>query len=408
MATVFRAKKVVTMDGPPFEDGAVAIAGDRIEEVGSWSDIRSRGTEVIDLGEVVLCPGLVNSHCHLDYTRLAGQLPPPRSFAEWIRQINRIRRELTLEDYVEAVSSGISEASRWGTTSIANIESVPEVVSRLSRPPQRIWWFAELIDVQLASTSSELIETALSFFRGKDDWLGGFGLSPHAPYTVSPELLAEAISTAKKDELRLTMHLAESAEEMEMFREGRGPLFELLQALGRPMGDCQLGKTPLRLILDRARIDGRWILVHLNELTGEDFDRLEKAPRFHIAHCPRSGHYFQHHPFPLRRLLDLGFNICLGTDSLASNSSLSLFAEMRALRQEFPWLQPEQILRMATVNGARALGEEESLGRIRKEFLADLIAIPFQQNAEVFHQIIDFEQDVPWVMVAGKVLHCST
>jgi len=403
VATVFRAKKVVTMVGPVIENGAVAITGDRISAVGFWRELQSLGGNVINLGDVALLPGLINSHCHLDYTVLAGRLPPQPSFADWIRQINSTRRELTAGDYLRSIVKGISEAQRWGTTSVANVESMPEILSQLPRPLLRIWWFAELIDVQSRCTSNELVGNAISFFQGKNDWLGGFGLSPHAPYTVSPELLREAVAVAWRNHLRLTMHLAESDEEMEMFCEGRGRLFDLLQGLGRTMEDCQQNKTPLALMLDRETLNDRWIVVHLNELTESDFDRLAQGPRFHIAHCPRSGRYFQHRPFALRRLLEMGFNICLGTDSLASNSSLSLFAEMRTLRQGHPWLEPEQILRMATVNGARALGEENSIGKISEGFYADLIAIPLRQTVEVYEQIIDYDQEVPWMTLAGQV-----
>ena len=403
LATVVRAKKVVTLDGPIIENGAVAIAGDRIAAVGSWRDLQPRWSHGLDLGEVALLPGLINSHCHLDYTVLAGKLAPQSSFSNWIRQINRARRELKTEDYLRSIRAGISEAQRWGTSSIANVESVPELLLQISRPPLRIWWFAELIDVQSRSTSSELVENAIVSFRGKDDWLGGFGLSPHAPYTVSPELLRAAVAAARRDDRRLTMHLAESREEMEMFRDGRGSLFDLLRDLGRRMDDCQQNKTPLGSILDKVPLDERWIIVHLNELIETDFKRLEQSPRFHIAHCPRSSRYFQHSPFALRRLLDLGFNICLGTDSLASNSSLSLFAEMGAMRQGYPWLEPEQILRMATVNGARALGVGHSIGQITEGFYADLIAVPLGKGEEVCEQIIAFDQEVPWMMLAGQV-----
>jgi len=391
------------MDGPPIGNGAIAIAGDRIARVGSWKELQSLGGEVIDLGEVALLPGLINSHCHLDYTVLAGRLESQRSFSDWIRQINSARRELTAEDYLQSIANGISEAQRWGTTSIANVESVPEILSRLPRPPLRIWWFAELIDVHPRCSSRELVEDAISSFEGKADWLGGFGLSPHAPYTVSPGLLREAAAVARRDHLRLTTHLAESGEEMEMFRGGDGCLFDLLQSLGRNMEDCRQAKTPLALILDRENLDDRWIVVHLNELIETDFDRLEQGPRFHIAHCPRSGCYFRHRPFALERLLDLGFNVCLGTDSLASNSSLSLFAEMRATQHRYPGLEPERILRMATVNGARALGQEQTLGKICEGFCADLIAIPLCKSAEIYEQIISYDQEIRWMMLAGQI-----
>ena len=155
-------------------------------------------------------------------------------------------------------------------------------------------------------------------------------------------------------------------------------------------------------MLDREVIDERWIVVHLNELAEEDFARLETAPRFHIAHCPRSSRYFQHRPFALQKLTELGFNVCLGTDSLASNSSLSLFAEMQTLRDSHPWLAPERILEMATTNPARALQQDRALGKIRAGFQADLIALPIENfSGDIFEEVIAWRHQVPWMLVAG-------
>ena len=147
-------------------------------------------------------------------------------------------------------------------------------------------------------------------------------------------LLPEAVAVAWRNHLRLTMHLAESDEEMEMFCQGRGRLFDLLQGVrAERMEDCQQNKTPLALMLDRETLDDRWIVVHLNELTGERFRPACTEPSFSHCALPTKRSLFPAPPFALRRLLEMGFNICLGTDSLASNSSLSLFAEMRTLRQ---------------------------------------------------------------------------
>jgi cytosine/adenosine deaminase-related metal-dependent hydrolase len=155
-------------------------------------------------------------------------------------------------------------------------------------------------------------------------------------------------------------------------------------------------------MLDRKVIDERWIVVHLNELAEEDFALLERGPRFHIAHCPRSSRYFQHRPFALQKLRDLGFNICLGTDSLASNVSLSLFAEMQTLRDAQPWLGPERILEMATTNPARALHQAGTLGKIRAGFQADLIALPIENSSgNLFEKVIAWKDPVPWMLVGG-------
>jgi len=399
---IYRAKTVVTMDGPPIDNGAVAIVGERIAAVGPFAEVRAHGGAVTDLGEMVLLPGLINAHCHLDFTSLRGKIAPQRSFTDWILQINGLRRDFSDEDFLESIALGFQEAKSWGTTAMANIESMPALLARMAPPPLRTWWFAELIDVRPRLSPEEMIADALTSFRGKPEWQGGFGLSPHAPYTASPKLIQLATAAARQDDLLLTMHLAESKEEMEMFREGRGRLFDFLQSLGRPMNDCEDGKTPLSVILDREAIDGRWIFVHLNALAEEDFARLENGPRFHIAHCPRSSRYLRHGRFALERLTELGFNVCLGTDSLASNSSLSLFAEMRAVRETHPDYPSERILEMATVNGARALHQGNVLGKIRPGFAADLIALPREKPAhDPFTEIIFWEEKVPWMMISG-------
>jgi cytosine/adenosine deaminase-related metal-dependent hydrolase len=192
---------------------------------------------------------------------------------------------------------------------------------------------------------------------------------------------------------------------MAMFRDASGPLYEFLRSIGRPMTDCGR-KTPLEIFLgalgDRAR--PRWIVAHLNELSESDFELLEKSnSKFHVVHCPGSHNYFGHSLFAFERLRSLGFNICLGTDSLASNQSLSLFDEMRAFRKEFPSVSAEQILQMATVNPARALRYENALGQIRPGFEADLIAVPCSGSTDIFEQILACDAPVSWIMISGKV-----
>jgi cytosine/adenosine deaminase-related metal-dependent hydrolase len=191
---------------------------------------------------------------------------------------------------------------------------------------------------------------------------------------------------------------------MQMFRDADGPLFHFLKSIGRPMDDCG-GHTPLSAVMHTQVLDERWIIAHLNELTDDDFDLLARSNQFHVAHCPRSHTFFGHAPFELRRLRALGFNICLGTDSLASNSSLSLFSEMRELLRKEPWISPREVLEMATVNAARAIGQGGTLGTIGVGSCADLIAIPFMETgSDVFDAIVAFEEATPWMMVDGREL----
>jgi len=405
---IYRARTVLTMDGAPIENGAVAVKADRVVDVGRDEEVRARRSgPVTDLGEVVLLPGLINAHCHLDYTLLRGVIPPQRSFTAWIQSINERKASLTPEDYVRSIEAGFAEAAEFGTTTMANLAAFPELIPRISDVPVRTWWFAEMIDVRAAVSGAEVLANLQRAVQDREDHFGGVGLAPHAPYTASHELYAEAAALAAEWGLPLTTHLAESAEEMQMFSEGDGALFDFMNEIGRSMDDCD-GMTPVGMMLKREVLNGRWIVAHLNELRPADLSLLGNAPRFHIAHCPRSHGYFGHAPFLLRELRALGFNLCLGTDSLASNADLSLFAEMREVRRTLPSLPAVEILRMATANGAAALGQGEMLGRLRVGYLADMIGIPSEAAAEdVFEEIIDFTGPVPWRMVNGRATHRS-
>ena len=388
---ILRARSVVTMDGAPIANGAVAITGSMIVAVGSWKDVARYHTgELVDLGECALLPGLINAHCHLDYTGMRGVIPPPRSFAAWISAINERKAAWRDEDYLRSIQNGFAEARAFGTTSIVNLEAFPQLVAKLERIPLRTWWMAELIDLRERVSPAAILGSLAQ----------PAGLAPHAPFTASAQLYAETARIGAEQDVLLTTHLAESREEMQMFADADGPLFQFLKKIGRPMGDCG-GTTPLRLLLDGNVIDERWIIVHLNELVADDFLALKDAPRFHIAHCPRSHAYFGHSRFAFSRLKALGFNICIATDSLASNQDLSLFAELRHFRKNES-LSARDLLEMVTVNPATAVRRGKTLGRLRAGYVADLIAVPATAGEkDLYDQVVEFRGRIPWSMLDG-------
>src|SRR5437773_2923901 len=266
---IVRARTVVTMDGAPIENGAVAISGNRIGDVGKFDGVKTRSAgEVIDLGEQALLPGLINAHCHLDYTCLRGKIPPQRTFADWIRAINAEKARLSPKDYLSSINEGFAEAKRFGTTTVVNLTAFPDLVPEI-HAPIRTWWFAELIDVRAPKHANEIVDlvrrrtdslrraieslrslecadmSALSKRRHvaalqTQHW----GLAPHALFTASKNLYERCEEIARRENVLLTTHLAESREEMEMFRDASGPLYEFLKGIGRPMDDC-VNKTPL-------------------------------------------------------------------------------------------------------------------------------------------------------------------
>jgi aminodeoxyfutalosine deaminase len=333
-------------------------------------------------------------------------------------------------DYLASIQQGFAEARRFGTTTILNLTAYPELIARV-KAPIRTWWFTELIDVREPDRTNELIGVAVNSLRSalecsdmsalsrrrrrpavqRNHW----GLAPHALYTASASLFRGCEQVAQQENVLLTTHLAESREEMSMFRDGGGPLFDFLKEIGRDMSDCGRAATPLAAFGfahgDHALY--RWILVHLNELSETDLDWLATqtqgpsrgaTAKFAIVHCPRSHKYFGHSPFGFQDLRKLGFCICLGTDSLASNDDLSLFAEMRQFQRIFPGVSPEEILSLVTKNAARALDQKSLLGELKPGAFADLIAVPVEANRNIFEQIIAFSQDVSWSMINGVLM----
>jgi cytosine/adenosine deaminase-related metal-dependent hydrolase len=192
-----------------------------------------------------------------------------------------------------------------------------------------------------------------------------------------------------------------------MFQHARGPLYDFMSSIGRPMSDCG-NATPFAHLWRSGAINGQWLLAHMNELTDADFDLLAKIPRNKapsVVHCPGSHAYFRHSPFHFRRFHEMGINVCVGTDSLASTDSLSLFSEMRRLSDTEPWLTSKQVVETVTLNPAKALRRQGRLGRIGPGASADLIALPVSGNlSTIYDEIVHHREPITWMMIDGKVL----
>ncbi len=410
---IYRARHLVTMDGPPVEDGAVLVRGENVAAAGRWADLRREfpGEGMADLGEVVLLPGFVNPHCHLDYSTLRHAILPPRSFSEWVGRINALKRTLDPADYLAAIAKGFRESARWGTTSLLNIEAFPELMWKMPAPPLRTWWFYEMIDVRSAVATEELVAGALLFFQepAADGWLGGRGLSPHAPYTASPELYRLARDCARTRGLPWTTHLGESADEREMFVQGRGPLYDFLARLGRPMDDCGGGRSAMARLAAGGCLGPECIAVHLNDWQPEDFALVAPGgplAGMTVVHCPLSHRYFRHSPFPYETLRELTINLCIGTDSPASNGSFSLLEELRAFAAVFPGLEERELLATITRNPASALGLQGRIGCIRPGAWADLAAFPISatNSCNIHAEVVACRAPAAWIMVHGRVV----
>lgn len=411
---ILRARVVLPVGQAPIANGAVTLRGDRLAEVGPWSERRpSSGTSIIDLGEAVLLPGLVNAHCHLDYTGMAGQLDGSGSFSDWVKSITALKADWGDEDFRRSWQTGARMLLRSGVTTVADIEARPPLLpGLLAQTPLRVFSFLEWIRLRDNGASDEAWERVEKAVQSCDGQKGWRGVSPHAAYTTSRLGLAELGRRCRQQRWRLTSHVAESEAEFEMFRYRRGPLFEWLKAQ-RDMSDCGHG-SPVQH-LERCGVLGEdFLAVHANYLGQDDARRLAQHGSS-VVHCPRSHAFFRHRAFPVGELIAAGVNVCLGTDSLASVKpapanppELSLFAEMQTFSRMSGGVPPEAIVRMATINGARALGLGGSIGELAPGAWADLIALPFSGPVEKAYQaVVEHEGPVKAVMIGGQWIMLS-
>ncbi len=391
---ILRARYVLPVVRPPIENGAVAIEGTRVAFVGGWPELkRERSGPVVDLGDSVVMPGLVNAHCHLDYTDLAGKIPPPRNFADWIKAIVALKAQMLPDDFRRSWQQGAAMLLQSGTTTVADIEAVPELLPAIwQTTPLRVISFRELICLKSGPPASETVQNAVGEMNALPGAEKRLGLSPHTPYTTTPELLQAAARAAEAHDWRLVIHVAESEPEFEMFMYRQGALYEWLKSQ-RDMSDCGHG-SPVQHLARCGCLSPRLLAVHANYLARDDAANLGRHGAS-VVHCPLSHAYFRHLRFPLKELTRHGVNVCLGTDSLASTAAagtqslaLDMFAEMRALHSAKPDLAPATILGMATVNGAQALGREGQLGQLSEDAFADLIAIPWRDQTANIHAVV--------------------
>lgn len=370
-----RARWVLPISSPPIDSGVVSVVGGRIISVGNQVPTE---LPIQDLGDVILMPGFVNAHTHLEFSDLESPLGKQGSdLPNWIRLVIANRKQSNVAQ--ASIQSGHMESIRAGVTTIGDISTSPWFPDRQGILPDQVT-FQEVIGFSAARMNS-VFDDAKHRVESSSS-VGQSGISPHAPYTVHPELVTKLVELASAKNLPVAMHLAESREELELLQKNRGPFRELLEE--RSMWDGEVfadGRQPLQYIQQLADAP-RALVIHGNYLEREEFEFIAQNAQMTVVYCPRTHTYFGHDPYPLEEMLARGVRMALGTDSRASNPDLNMLSELRFLKKMFPVLSPKSILELGTIAGARALGLEKQVGSLEGGKIANLTAIPCETNSQ--------------------------
>jgi aminodeoxyfutalosine deaminase len=369
-----RAKWVMVTPSHIVEDAVVevrngVVAGVQRARVGSPP---ARGS-IRDHGEGVIMSGLVNGHTHLELSALQGRTGPGKGMIGWVKSLLKARDELKPERLEEGLREGVERMTDSGAVLVGDVCNRPETVSTLDTAPFYSWSFREYLGAAPDEGPGDL--------RAFDESGGspgrGVSLAGHAPHTTGGESLRRLKRWASAKNLPFSIHLAESPEEVEFLRTGRGGWADFLDERGLTLDSVQTGPTPTAYAETLGILDTLTLAVHLTMAGREDLERIARHG-VHVCVCPRSNYSITGKLPPLREMIELSLAPALGTDSLASAPSLSLWDEMAFTAARFPDIDPRIILEMATVNGARALGLGGVLGDLLPGRYAAMVYVSVQ------------------------------
>ncbi len=371
--TLYTARHIFPVSTPPIRDGALVVEGERILDVGSAAlGERYPNARRVDLGECALLPGAVNAHTHLELTGLAGAIPDGLAFVEWVLALVRARRPLTIEDYTQAASEGVGLLRAAGTAAVGEISTFAASPQALAESGMRAVVYYELFGANPADAPTLLQRGQEQIRRWREEYAGTrlrFGLSPHTPYTTSAELLRAAAEWCRGEGVPLAIHAAESPAESQFLHNGTGPIADqLYAAAGFTVDHSRIPRSsPIAYLDSLGVLQARPLLAHGVQVDRADLARLA-ATDTSVAHCPRSNARLQCGRLPWAAYNEAGVRLALGTDSLASAPSLSIWDEaayadaLHSAAGEPP--DAHDLLHLATLGGAEVLGWADEIGSL--------------------------------------------
>jgi cytosine/adenosine deaminase-related metal-dependent hydrolase len=354
MEKIIGAKYVFPVSGEPIPDGVVVF-----DDAGRVAEIGDSGSHPrVERLDGVLVPGFVNTHSHLELACMKGVLPPGTGLAGFVRRIMESKHAFAESVQRQAIAAADRDLWESGVQAVGDISNTTVSLDTKRQSPIRYVTYAEIFDVMTGLTPEAAIDRGEAVVEAAR----GMGLEAyvtlHAPYSVSSRLF-RLWQHARHTEC-LSIHYMESPADDELF-ERTGPFWDLFQEKGYPLDFLEEGRSTDRIV--RHIPSGRRVLlVHDTNVGAEDIERMKAAfPRLSWALCPMSNLYIEGKLPPLELLMRHNLNLTLGTDSLSSNTALSMVAEMRALAGAFR-LPLSVVVRWATLNGARALDLDRTFG----------------------------------------------
>jgi cytosine/adenosine deaminase-related metal-dependent hydrolase len=346
----------------------------------------------------MVMPGIINTHVHLELPSLLDSIRA-QTFPEWVLNLIRAKKDLHEQDYASAVSHNIHTLVQAGTTTCAEICTHAVSPALLRNSGMRALVYDEIIDMRT--------RPLLSSRKGKALVKSGF--SPHSPYTVSESVLRTISKRNHKKKYRdLSMHIAESKDEIKLLQRKKSGLDRIYQFANWDLAWAPTGRSSFEYLSRIGFLSPALLAVHAVQVTEEDIELIRRSGTS-IAHCPRSNKELGVGRMPLKKYLDAGITVGLGTDSLASVPTLNMWDEMRYAyrihRRE--GISAKDIFKIATIGGAKALGMDKEIGTLEPGKKADMIAVPLpkKNTGDIYSDLLRETKSCIINIVNGKILY---
>tara|TARA_B100000315_G_scaffold251296_1_gene285828 strand:+ start:9419 stop:10651 length:1233 start_codon:yes stop_codon:yes gene_type:complete len=398
------AKYILPVTSPVIQNGSILIKNGKIQFIGRESDCPHAHDQVSCYPDHLIMPGLVNAHTHLSLSRLKNKIKSGIAFNSWIKEIISYNESLTEVDEKDASKEGIKNLIATGTTTIGDISRSGFSTDVMQSMRVRGVVFLEIIGFKKSMKEDQMNRVHELLWNCKGDGLVKCGLSPHATYSVSPQLIKLSYRLANVKKLPLVMHIAETKEELEFIEKGEGALRKLLESLDRWEPQWKPQKiSPIKYLENSGALKGI-TGVHLNHINDEDL-KIIKKNNVSVVCCPKSNRWFERERSQhLAKFLENNINVAIGTDSLASNETLNMFEELILIKKQLSEMSYETLLKMATINGARALGLEKEVGSLQTGKKADIIGVKMNRDGDIYKSIFSAKGEISFSMVNGEMI----
>ena len=371
------------MSSAVVRDGGVVVDGARVIVAGVAKELRAAhpDAKVVELGEAVVLPGLVNAHVHLELTGVRRPEPAPPTFVDWILAVREsLAGVRDFPSFIKAsTTSGIGQCRRFGVTAVGDISLNPGLTRpRLAERGMRGVSFGEVLGMagRRGQFEGRLAEAVDRAFEAEAPGLRA-GIEPHAPYSLDLEGYRRCVAEAGRLGMPLATHLSETPEETEFLARHEGEFRRLWEALGgweEGVGRDEGGSVRA---MKRLGLLDHWptVLAHVNCVEEEALE-IVAGSRASVVYCPRTHEYFGRGPHRFREMMARGINVAIGTDSCASSPDLNVVEDLRLMHRECPEMRAAELFEMVTTRAARALGMAGQVGSIEAGAWADFCVFP--------------------------------